>query len=161
MHPATVWRFKHVTSLPALARMVLELSAEGIEGVTHRDVRIFMCMVCTRIAADHDLAAGDSYIDADRKQLALLVMVVVACDHHPARGDALAELLQFCGALTNTRFERRRWIHWRNVICSDMRALRGDGKLSCSQSGRERVGFGKPGMSLTGGRAFRGRRPCW
>jgi hypothetical protein len=51
--------------------------------------------------------AGHSYIDADRKQLALLLMPVVAFDHHPARGDALAELLQFFGALTDTRFECR------------------------------------------------------
>ena len=58
--------------------MILETAAQRVEGVADCDMRVLMRMVCTRIAADHDLMARNRQIDADTEELTLVLMAMTA-----------------------------------------------------------------------------------
>ena len=60
--------------------MIFEQPAGGIESVANRDIDVLMGMVCCGIAADGDLAARNFKVDADPKQIALMVARVSAFD---------------------------------------------------------------------------------
>jgi hypothetical protein len=95
----------------AIASVVLEPSAGGVERVANRDVRILMRVVHAAIAADDNLRSGNGEIDVDLEDVALLVPSIAALDNHPAGGDPLEEPVELFGALANSRFERGRRIH--------------------------------------------------
>jgi hypothetical protein len=91
--------------------MVFELTARGVEGVAHRDMRILMRMVCAGVPSHDDLASGDGEVDANLEQLALLMPLVPAFDDDPAGGDTIEELIELFGPLADARLDGGRGVH--------------------------------------------------
>jgi len=89
-----------------LTNVIFEQPAAGIEGVAERDVDVLIRMVRHGITPDHDLPSGNFQIDADPKQIALLVARVPALHDHPARHDAIEEPLKLRDALAYARGDR-------------------------------------------------------
>ena len=63
-------------------------------------------MMRCRVAADHDLAAGDGQVNTNMKQIALLMARVLEFDSDATGYDAVEEAIELLGPLANTRRER-------------------------------------------------------
>jgi hypothetical protein len=95
----------------ALASVVFEPAAGGIECIANRDMRILMRVVRTAVAADRYLGPGDGEIDADREQLTLSMPLVLAFDDDMARRDPTEKLVELVRPLAYSRLERGGRIH--------------------------------------------------
>ncbi len=89
-----------------LVEEALELAPRGLEGVAHRDVRILVSLVITRIVAHHDLLARAAYVqlDTDVEGAALLVMAMGKLDGDIAAMD-VGEGLELVRQLDDSSFE--------------------------------------------------------
>jgi hypothetical protein len=95
----------------AVASIVFEPAAGGIEGIANRDMRILMRVVRAAVTADGNLGPGDGEIDADREQLAMPMARVLTFDDDMARSDPIKKLVEFFRPLAYSRLKRRGGIH--------------------------------------------------
>src|SRR5262249_19662378 len=114
--PSVVGHRMELHFAASLAPMILEQPASGIEGVADRDIDVLMRMVCGRIAADGDLAAGNLEVNPDPEQIGPLMPRMAALDDDAARHDAIKEPFEFTGPLANARGNGFRGIHVPKVI---------------------------------------------
>jgi hypothetical protein len=97
--------------LGAVASVIFEPAAGGVERIADRDMRILMRVVRTAVAADDYLGPRDGEIDADREQLVLPMPLVRAFDDDMARRDPIEKLVELFRPLAYSRLERGGWIH--------------------------------------------------
>jgi hypothetical protein len=72
-----------------------KLATGHVEGVTHRDIHVFVRLPVMMLAADDDVLAGNGKVDADMEEVALVLVLMVKFDCDFATDDVVAELLQF------------------------------------------------------------------
>jgi hypothetical protein len=101
----------HFDIAAGLASVVFEQPAGGVEGIADRDIDILMRMVRRGITADDDLTPGNLKIDANPKQVPLLVTRVSAFDDDTARRNPIEEPLEFLCPLAYAAGDRIRRIH--------------------------------------------------
>jgi hypothetical protein len=95
----------------ALASVVFEPAAGGVECIPNRDMRILMRVVRTAVAADGYLGPGDGEIDADREQLALSMPLMLTFDDDMARRDPAKKPVELVRPLAYSRLERGGGVH--------------------------------------------------
>lgn len=95
----------------AVAGVIFEPAAGGIEGIANRDMCILMRVVSAAVAADGNLGPGDGEIDADREQLALPMARILAFDDDMARRDPIKKLVELFRPLAYSRLKRGGGIH--------------------------------------------------
>jgi hypothetical protein len=73
---------------------VFQLALHGIERVAQCHVYVFMRMILNPFPIHDELLAQSPQLDADLKQIALVMMMMGRLDHHVATGDAVAKPLE-------------------------------------------------------------------
>ena len=94
-----------------LANVVFKQPAHGVKRVADGDMGILVRVVRLGIAADDDLAAGNTEIDADAEQVALLAARMLAFDDDTAGYDPIEKAFELLGACAYARRNRLRAVH--------------------------------------------------
>jgi hypothetical protein len=87
------------------AKVILKLTASGIECIADRNVHVFVGMVLGGIAGYDDVAPRDMHVDGHAEQLALPVMLVRGIHGYAATDDAICEFLELRSALEDRGFD--------------------------------------------------------
>jgi len=94
-----------------LANVVFEQPAHGVKRVADGDMGVLVRVVRLGIAADDDLAAGNTEIYADAEQVALLAARMLAFDDDTAGYDPIEKAFELLGACADARRNRLRAVH--------------------------------------------------
>jgi hypothetical protein len=79
---------------PALALVVLELTARSSEGIAQRHVRILMSVIERMSAMNRDLLIRNRNIDVEIVERTLMLVTRQRLDYDVTADDVLAELVQ-------------------------------------------------------------------
>jgi len=109
--PSMVGHRVHFDITTSLASVILEQPPGSVKRIADRDIDILMRMVRRGITADDDLAPGNLEVDANSKQIALLMTRVLALHDDTARCDAIKELFELRGPRAYAGGDRIRGIH--------------------------------------------------
>ena len=92
--------------------LVLKLALCGIKGVAQRHIGILVTMVGTGGSAHNDRrTAGQTQLDPNIEQIALLMAPVRRFDHDPATDQPVAEALELGGFLSDAGLDGLRGRH--------------------------------------------------
>jgi hypothetical protein len=100
----------HFDIATSLASVVFEQPPGSVKRIADRDIDIFMRMV-RRGITDDDLAPGNLEVDANSKQIALMMTRVLTLHDDTARCDAIKELFELRGPRAYAGGDRIRGIH--------------------------------------------------
>jgi len=90
---------------PALnADMLFDLALGYVKGVAQGHVHIFVRLLIVMFAAYHNMFAGNFKVDADMKEITLMLVLMFEFQRNLATDDVVAELLQFRRLLADSRF---------------------------------------------------------
>jgi hypothetical protein len=109
--PPIVGHRVHFYIATSLASVVFEQPPGSVKRIADRDIDILMRMVRRGITADDDLAPGNLEVDANSKQIALLMTRVLALHDDTARCDAIKESFELFSPLSYACRDRVGSIH--------------------------------------------------
>ncbi len=94
--------FFHFAALNA--HVFFELALGYVEGIAQGHIQILMRLLVMTLAADHDMLIGNAEVDADVKEITLLLVLMIEFNSDPATDNVVTELLQFRRFFADFRF---------------------------------------------------------